>query len=352
MTFYIISISLLAFVAVYALLSVWAERKVSALIQDRVGPVEAGKFGLLQTFADIIKLLQKEDIIPAKANKVLFTLAPVLVFTSVFMGFAVLPFSPKYISSNINIGLFYFMAIVSIEVVGILMAGWASNNKYAFLGSIRSIAQIIAYEIPAGISILSAVMLYQSLNLQEIAYQQGIYSQNDIYFLGFWKVNTIGGFLSWGIFQAPHLFVAAIIYFIASLAECNRAPFDLPEAESELVAGFHVEYSSLRFAFIFLAEYSMMFLVSMLGVVVFLGAWNTPLPNIGELKFANWTTGVVWGWGWIMFKTCSLVFVQIWVRWTLPRLRIDQLMQLCWKVLLPVSLFCVLISGIWRVMLS
>ena len=212
MTFYIISISLLAFVAVYALMGVWAERKISALIQDRVGPVEVGKFGLIQTFADILKLLQKEDIIPTRANKFLFGLAPLLVFTSVFMGFAVMPFSPDYISSNINIGLFYFMAIVSIEVVGILMAGWASNNKYAFFGSIRSIAQIIAYEIPAGISILAAVMMYQSLNLQNIAYLQGIYAKEPIYFMGFWEVSKIGGFFSWGIFQAPHLFIAAIIY--------------------------------------------------------------------------------------------------------------------------------------------
>ena len=169
MTFYIISISLLAFVAIYALMGVWAERKISALIQDRVGPVETGKFGLLQTFADIIKLLQKEDIVPTTADKVLFTLAPVLVFTSVFMGFAVLPFSPAYISSNINIGLFYFMAIISIEVVGILMAGWASNNKYAFLGSIRSIAQIIAYEIPAGIAVLSASALNTGSSTGQLA---------------------------------------------------------------------------------------------------------------------------------------------------------------------------------------
>lgn len=191
MTFYIISISLVAFVAIYALMAVWAERKISALIQDRVGPVETGKFGLIQTFADILKLLQKEDIVPTRAHPFLFTLAPLLVFTSVFMGFAILPFSPDYISSNINVGLFYFLAIVSIEVVGVLMAGWASNNKYAFFGSIRSIAQIIAYEIPAGISILAAVMIYQSLNLQEIAYQQGIYAKESIYFMGFWEVNNV-----------------------------------------------------------------------------------------------------------------------------------------------------------------
>jgi NADH-quinone oxidoreductase subunit H len=348
MTFYIISISLLALVAIYALMGVWAERKISALIQDRVGPVETGKFGLLQTFADIIKLLQKEDIVPTTADKVLFTLAPVLVFTSVFMGFAVLPFSPAYISSNINIGLFYFMAIISIEVVGILMAGWASNNKYAFLGSIRSIAQIIAYEIPAGIAVLSAVMIYQSLNLQEIAFQQGIYAKSDIYFFGFWKVNTVGGFLSWGVFQAPHLFVAAIIYFIASLAEANRTPFDIPEAESELVAGFHVEYSGFKFGALFLAEYAMMFLTSMVLVILFFGAWYSPLPNIAKVQLAEWTNGTYWGIFWILLKTLLIVVLQIWIRWTLPRFRADQLMNFCWKVLIPVSFACLFISAFWK----
>jgi NADH-quinone oxidoreductase subunit H len=348
MTFYIISISLLAFVAVYALMGVWAERKISALIQDRVGPVEVGKFGLIQTFADILKLLQKEDIIPTRANKFLFALAPLLVFTSVFMGFAVMPFSPDYISSNINIGLFYFMAIVSIEVVGILMAGWASNNKYAFFGSIRSIAQIIAYEIPAGISILAAVMMYQSLNLQNIAYLQGIYSKEPIYFMGFWEVSKIGGIFSWGIFQAPHLFIAAIIYFIASLAESNRTPFDIPEAESELVSGFHVEYTGFKFGALFLAEYAMMFLTSMVLVILFLGAWYSPLPNIGSFALADYTNGTFWGLAWILLKTLALVVVQMWIRWTLPRFRADQLMNFCWKVLIPLSFACLFLSAFWK----
>ncbi len=348
MTFYIISLSLLAFVAVYALLGVWAERKISALIQDRVGPVEVGKFGLLQTFADIIKLLQKEDIVPTRAHKFLFALAPLLVFTSVFMGFAVMPFSPDYISASINIGLFYFLAIVSIEVVGILMAGWASNNKYAFFGSIRSIAQIIAYEIPAGISVLAAVMMYQSLNLQNISYQQGIYSAETLYFMGFWEVTKVGGIFSWGIFQAPHLFIAAIIYFIASLAESNRTPFDIPEAESELVAGYHVEYTGFKFGALFLAEYAMMFLTSMVLVILFLGAWYSPLPNISSFALADWTNGTYWGVFWILLKTLALVTVQMWVRWTLPRFRADQLMNFCWKVLIPISFFCLFFSAFWK----
>ncbi len=348
MAFYFISISILIFVAVYALMGVWAERKISAWIQDRVGPVETGKFGLLQTFADIFKMLQKEDIVPYKADKILFVIAPILVFASVFMGFAVLPFSPDYISSNINVGLFYLLAIISIEVIGIMMAGWASNNKYALYGSIRSIAQVIAYEIPAGVSVLSAVLLFQSLNLQEIAYQQGIYAKDKLLFMGFWDVQHIGGIFSWTVFQAPHLLIAAVIFFICSLAESNRTPFDIPEAESELVAGFHVEYSGFKFGALFLAEYAMMFLGSMVLVILFLGAWYSPFPNIMGFKLAEYTNGTYWGIFWILLKTLILVCLQIWIRWTLPRFRADQLMNLCWKVFMPWSFACLFFSAIWK----
>src|SRR5690606_19354839 len=233
--------------------------------------MEAGKWGVLQTFADILKMIQKEMIVPSAADKVLFAAAPVIIFVSVYMGFAALPWAPGVIPAALNLGIFYIFAVISVETVGILMAGWGSNNKYALLGSMRSIAQIVSYEIPAGFAIISAVMIAQTLNMQEIAISQGSLSAENIKFLGFWDVSKIGGFLAWNIFQAPHLIVAYVIYFIASLAECNRAPFDLPEAESEIVAGFHVEYTGLRFAFIFLAEYSMMFLVSMVGVILFLG---------------------------------------------------------------------------------
>jgi NADH-quinone oxidoreductase subunit H len=228
------------------------------------------------------------------------------------------------------------------------MAGWGSNNKYALLGSMRSVAQMVSYEIPAGISLLSVVMISQSLNLQEITIRQGILTSEAVNFLGIWDVKAVGGILAWNVFQAPHLIIAYIIYFIASLAECNRAPFDIPEAESELVGGFHVEYSGLRFAFIFLAEYSMMFLVGMIGVVLFLGGWNSPLPNIGSVALANWTTGIGWGIFWTLLKTFSVVAMQIWIRWTLPRFRVDQLMSFCWKVLTPLAFLCMLISGIWR----
>ncbi|MBS7564576.1 NADH-quinone oxidoreductase subunit NuoH [Mucilaginibacter sp. Bleaf8] len=352
MSFYIIhilvAIGLFAFIAMFTLFAVYAERKVSAFIQDRLGPTETGKFGSLQTLADIVKLLQKELITPAAADKWLFMLAPIIIFVAVYMGFAALPWGPGLVPSQTNIGLYYIFAIISIETLGILMAGWGSNNKFSILGAMRSAAQIISYEIPAGFALISAVMITQTLDLQAAAVQQGILSVEKVKFLGAWDVTHIGGLLSWNIFRAPHLIVAFVIYFIASLAESNRAPFDIPEAESELVSGFHTEYTGLRFAFVFLAEYSMMFLVSMLAVILFLGAWNTPFPNMGVVKLADWTTGAAWGIAWTIIKTLGLVGVQMWIRWTLPRLRIDQLMNLCWKVLTPLAFACMIISGIWR----
>jgi NADH-quinone oxidoreductase subunit H len=347
-TYIIAAIGLFAFSALFALFGVYAERKVSAFIQDRLGPTETGKYGSLQTFADIIKLVQKELIIPAAADKLLFMMAPAIIFIAVYLGFAALPWGPGLVPSKLNLGLYYIFAIISVETLGILMAGWGSNNKYSILGAMRSAAQIISYEIPAGFALISVVMICQTLNLQDIASQQGILSAEKIKFLGYWNVSSAGGLLAWNIFRAPHLLIAFVIYFIASLAESNRAPFDIPEAESELVSGFHTEYSGLRFGLIFLAEYSMMFLVSMVGVILFLGAWNTPLPNIGSLHLANWTTGAGWGILWIGMKSLALVGVQMWIRWTLPRLRVDQLMNLCWKVLTPLAFACMLISGIWR----
>lgn len=352
MEFYLIyiavAIGVFAFVALFTMFGVYAERKVSAFIQDRLGPTETGKYGSLQVVADMLKMLQKELIIPAAADKNLFMLAPVIIFVAVYLGFAALPWAPGVVPSKINLGLYYIFAIISIETLGILMAGWGSNNKYSILGAMRSAAQIISYEIPAGFALISVVMIAQTLDLQQVALQQGIRSAEVNKFFGFWDVSHIGGILAWNIFRAPHLIVAFVIYFIASLAESNRAPFDIPEAESELVAGFHTEFSGMRFALVFLAEYSMMFLVSMLAAILFLGAWNTPLPNIGSVKLADWTTGVAWGIIWVLFKSLGLVGVQMWIRWTLPRLRVDQLMNLCWKVLTPLAFLCMLISGVWR----
>jgi NADH-quinone oxidoreductase subunit H len=351
LTYILVAIGLFSFSALFALFGVYAERKLSAFIQDRLGPTETGKFGTLQTFADIVKLVQKELITPAAADKLLFVMAPIIIFIAVYMGFAALPWAPGLIPAKINLGLYYIFAIISMETLGILMAGWGSNNKYSILGAMRSAAQIISYEIPAGFALISVVMIAQTLNLQTIGLQQGVLSAEKIKFLGFYDVTHIGGILAWNVFRAPHLIIAFVIYFIASLAESNRAPFDIPEAESELVSGFHTEYSGLRFAFIFLAEYSMMFLVSMVGVILFLGAWNTPLPNIASLHLADWTTGTIWGIFWVATKSLTLVGVQMWIRWTLPRLRVDQLMTLCWKVLTPLAFLCMLISGVWRLWL-
>jgi len=350
-TYFFIAIGLFGFSAMFALFGVYAERKISAFIQDRLGPTETGKYGTLQTFADILKMLQKELIIPTAADKVLFMMAPAIIFIAVYMGFAALPWAPGLVPTKLNLGLYYIFAIISIETLGILMAGWGSNNKYSILGAMRSAAQIISYEIPAGFAIISVVMIAQTLNMQDIAMQQGMLSVEKIKFAGFWDVTHIGGFLSWNVFRAPHLLIAFVIYFIASLAESNRAPFDIPEAESELVAGFHTEYTGLRFALVFLAEYSMMFLVSMVAVILFLGAWNTPLPNIGAVQLANWTTGAGWGILWIILKTLVLIGIQMWIRWTLPRMRVDKLMALCWKVLTPLAFACMLASGLWRLFL-
>ncbi|WP_140938508.1 NADH-quinone oxidoreductase subunit NuoH [Sphingobacterium lumbrici] len=346
----IIPLAIFSFIAVFTLFAVYAERKIAGFVQDRLGPMETGKYGMLQTIADILKLLQKEFITPSAADKVLFALAPVVIFTAVFIGFSVMPWAPNFIPADTHTGLFFIMAVVSIDAIGILMAGWGSNNKYSLLGAIRAIAQMVSYEIPIGLSLIAAVMITQTLNLNDIVFNQGILATEHIYFFGVWDVTEVGGLFAWNILQAPHLIVVYIIFFIASLAECNRAPFDIPEAESELIGGFHTEYGGIRFAFVFLAEYAMMFLVAMLGVVLFLGGWNTPLPNIGALKLAEWTTGLYWGIFWTLTKSLFIVGIQMWIRWTLPRFRADQLMNLCWKVMIPLAFLCMAISGIWRIL--
>ncbi len=358
-------IPLLIFLAVIGanvIISVYLERKLSAFIQDRLGPMEVGKWGLLQLFADLLKLFQKEDIVPAGADKRLFKFAPKLIFMAIFAGFAVLPVTSSLQGSAINTGVFFLLAIVSLDIIGILMAGWASDNKYAMLGSMRSVAQIVSYEIPLGLSVLCVTIACQSLNLQDISYLQGIYSPEKNYLFGLKFLNIdvsqVGGFLTWNIFRNPFLLIVYVVFFISTLAECNRAPFDLPEAESELIAGFHTEYSGFRWAFIFLAEYGIMLLVSFLGAILFLGSWNSPLPNIGSLKLANYTTGLpgswasyFWGIFWLFGKAYFTMMVMMWIRWTLPRLRIDQLMQLCWKVLTPIMLVLLLITSLWRIMM-
>ncbi|RCR69507.1 complex I subunit 1/NuoH family protein [Larkinella punicea] len=346
----------------FVVVGVYLERKVSAFIQDRLGPMVVGKYGLLQLIADLLKLLQKEDIVPKAADRKLFLLAPLIIFASVFAGYAVMPLTPDLQGSATEVGVFYLMAIVSVDVIGILMAGWGSNNKYSLFGAMRSVAQIVSYEIPLGLTILCAVMICQTLNLQTISFQQGIYTEETNYLFGLKAlgvdVTNWGGIFSWNILRNPFLLIAYIVFFITTLAESNRAPFDLPEGESELVGGYNTEYSGMRFALLMLSEYAMMLLVSFLGAILFLGSWNTPLPNLGPLRLADWTSGLPGtAWGnitgvfWLFSKAMLAVLVQMWVRWTLPRVRVDQMMFLCWKVLTPIGLILLLISGVWRLLM-
>lgn len=343
-------------------LAVYGERKVSAFIQDRYGPMETGKYGLLQTIADLLKLIQKEDIISLSSHRFLFKLAPIAIFIFVFTGFAFLPVNAQWTGATNPTGVYFLLAIISLDVIGIILAGWASNNKYSLIGSMRSAAQMISYEIPLTLSLVSVIMFCQTLDLQEISYQQSIFSDRENYFLGIaipqLNITDIGGILSWNIFRMPLLFVSFIIFFIASLAECNRAPFDLPEAESELVAGYQTEYGGFRWAVVMLSEYGLMLLVSVLATILFFGSWNSPLPNIGSIRLADWTTGepgtvfgFIIGAFWITIKSWSIIFLQMWVRWTYPRLRIDQLMHLSWKVLTPIGLVIILFIGIWRLLM-
>ena len=342
------------------IVGVYAERKIAGFIQDRLGPMEVGKYGILQTIADLLKLLQKEDIIAAGADRILFKLAPFVVFVSIFAGFAVIPLAPGWSGAAVSSGVFFLLAIVSLDVIGIIIAGWSSNNKYSMLGTMRSAAQLISYEVPLGLSILLVAMANETLDLQEISRQQSIFSSTPQYLFGIesWGVDMskIGGFLAWNVFRLPLLFLGWIIFFIASLAECNRAPFDLPEAESEIVAGYQTEYSGFRWGILMMSEYAMMLLVSILGAVLFFGGWSSPLPNIGTLELATWTSGtegawsgIIWGIVWLVSKSLFFVVIQIWVRWTYPRLRIDQLMNLSWKYLTPFALLLVVISGFLKI---
>lgn len=298
----------------------YVERKVIGYMQVRIGPNRVGYLGLLQPLADGIKLMFKEIIIPSGSNKFLFVIAPVLAFMPALAAWAVVPFSDGFVLADVNAGLLYILAVTSLGVYGVVIAGWASNSKYAFIGSLRSAAQIVSYEIAMGFAMVCVLMAAQSMNLTEIVHGQQ---------------SKVGMF---GWYFIP-LFPVFIVYLIAGVAEINRAPFDMAEAESELVAGFHVEYSGMAFALFFLAEYANMILIATLTALMFLGGW---LPPFNVAPF-TWVPGNVW----LLAKVSFVLFLFLWFRATFPRYRYDQLMRLGWKVFIPLTLVWVVVVGAW-----
>jgi NADH-quinone oxidoreductase subunit H len=309
----------------YVLFAVWLERKVSAHMQDRLGPMRTGGWhGWSQTIADMLKMIQKEDIVPEKSDKFLFKFSPYLAFMGSYAAFAVIPFSSEYVGAHLDVGAFYLLAVTSLVTLSIIMAGWASNNKWSLLGAMRTTAQIVSYEVPTVVAVLSVIVATGTLNLMTISEMQS------------------GTIFNWLIFHSPFLFIAFVLYFISSLAEVNRTPFDLPESESELVGGFHTEYSGMRWGIFMLAEYADMLLVSLLGTVLFFGAWNSP--------FGDFMSGPIWGVFWVVSKGMFFIFVMMWLRWTLPRLRVDQLMDVCWKYLIPFAFVNLVLIALWEML--
>ena len=349
----------LPFWLLFALGGVYAERKIAAFIQDRLGPTDVGYRGWGQPLADLLKLLQKESIVPAAADKVLFALAPAWILVVVWAAYAVLPVTNAWHGAPTATGVLYLLALAGLEIMGIWGAGWASHNKYARLGAMRALLQFMAYEIPLGLSVLSVVIVSQTLDLATIAVQQGLGAPAHLptYLLGLQGLDVAqwGGVLTWNIVRMPPLCLAYVVFFVASLAACHRAPFDLPESESELIGGYHTEYGGLRWAWLMLAEYSMLLLMSLLGVVLFLGGWHTPLPNLPGLPLGAWTSGLpgTWtghGWAgfWLLAKALLVVWGQMLIRWTFPRLRFDQVMRLCWQYLTPAALLLSLLTLWWQ----
>ncbi len=338
------AILLVTFVAASAVFFIWLERKVAGRIQDRLGPTRVGgRFGWLQTIADGIKLLVKEDLIPADADQMLFRLGPYIAFCGAFGAYIALPFANGWVAKPMSIGIFFMLAVMSTEVFGIILAGYGSGSKWALFGGMREAAQMVSYEVPMALCVLVPVIVAGSMDLNYISNLQK------------------GGIWNWYLFHDPFTFLAFWTYFTCATAQCKRAPFDLAEAESELVAGFHTEYSGLRWSFFFMAEYGAMFAVSGIAVLLFLGGWHTGfLPELSDWFATKLGSAEQPSWlGWVIgnlinvvvfiVKSWLLVFVQMWVRWTLPRLRIDQVMMTCLKYLLPIS--CVLLMGvsIWQV---
>lgn len=290
------------------------ERKVISYMQGRIGPNRVGVFGLGQPIADVLKLLFKEVIFPTAANRYLFVIAPMLSIMPALAAWAVIPFMSGWVLANINAGILYLFAMTSLGVYGILVAGWASNSKYAFFGALRSAAQVVSYEIALGFALVGIILLSDTMNLSQLILKQS------------------GGFWHWYVFP---LFPLFLVYWIASVAETNRAPFDVAEGESEIVAGFHVEYSGMGFAIFFLAEYANMILVSALASIFFFGGWLSPFENIPVLgNLFSWVPGIFW----LLLKMSFFIYLYFWMRATFPRYRYDQIMHLGWKVLIPVTL--------------
>ncbi|TJY41903.1 NADH-quinone oxidoreductase subunit NuoH [Cohnella pontilimi] len=308
------AIGVLAFVLLFVTYAIYFERKVIGWMQFRKGPNRTGPLGLLQSVADVAKLLLKEDTIPKKADKGLFVLAPVLAFVPSFVVLAFIPYSQNLQFADLNIGFLYYIALSGITTIAIVIGGWASNNKYALLGGMRSAAQMISYEVPLVISVVGCVMWANSLNLRDIVASQGSY---------FWHWNFL-----------PQI-VGFAVFVVAAISELNRTPFDLPEAESELVAGYHVEYSGFRFAFFMLSEYVYVYAIACLTTLLFLGGWNPPIPQL------DFIPGIIW----FFLKFAVIVFCLFWIRATFPRLRVDQLMGLAWKVLLPLAILNIFITA-------
>lgn len=324
--------ALLGVVASLAGVFIWAERKVAGRMQDRVGPKRVGgPFGILQSLADGVKLLAKEDFIPDAADRWLFRLAPYLAFCASFTAFLALPFGDGVVAAELNVAVFFLLAVLSSEVFGVILAGYASGSKWALFGAMREAAQVVSYEVPRSLCVLVPVVLAGTLNLNRVGSQQA------------------GGFWNWNLFHDPFTFCAFFVFFICATASCKRAPFDLAEAESELVAGYLTEYSGMRWSFFFLAEYASMFAAAALASLLFLGAWH-PGVAPAELSGLLGVGGHLINLGAFMLKCCLLIFVMMWMRWSLPRLRIDQVMATCLKYFLPLS--CVFLAGVslWQVL--
>jgi NADH-quinone oxidoreductase subunit H len=317
------AIVVFVFVLPVAGITSWLERRVWARMQSRIGPNRVGPQGFLQWLADGVKNMLKEDIIPTAADRPLFALAPYLVVVGFVLTFVAIPFGSKLIIADLNIGILYITAVTGLVVVGVLMAGWASNNKWSLLGGIRSAAQIVSYEIPAGMSVFPVVLLTGTLSMQGIILAQG------------WAP------YQWFLFHNPFTFSAFFVFFVAALAEGNRTPFDLPEAESELVAGFCTEYSGMRYLLFFLAEWGNLYVIGAIVTTLFLGGWQVPhvTDNIFVLSVLQFGT--------FFLKAYFFVFVAMWVRATLPRVRVDQLMTLCWKYMVPIALVNVVGTALW-----